>query len=124
MTHHEDHAPTMTSPGETSDLGAALAAKRAELEAELRSLSEEKDETADIAFGKRVGDGTSVAVERLAQVAAHDRLQEMLADVRRAEAKLAAGSYGTCDRCGRLIAAERLEALPWATLCIECASHR
>jgi DnaK suppressor protein len=114
----------MTSPGETSDLGAALAAKRAELEAELRSLSEEKDETADIAFGKRVGDGTSVAVERLAQVAAHDRLQEMLADVRRAEAKLADGSYGTCDACQGPIALERLDALPWATRCIACASAR
>jgi RNA polymerase-binding transcription factor DksA len=48
----------------------------------------------------------------------------MLADVRRAEAKLADGSYGTCDACQGPIAVERLDALPWATRCIACASAR
>lgn len=30
------------------------------------------------------------------------------------------GTYGTCERCGRAINPERLEAKPWATLCIQC----
>jgi DnaK suppressor protein len=30
------------------------------------------------------------------------------------------GTYGTCERCGRPIAEERLEAIPWALLCIDC----
>ncbi len=30
------------------------------------------------------------------------------------------GSYGICENCGREINAERLEALPHTTLCIEC----
>jgi DnaK suppressor protein len=30
------------------------------------------------------------------------------------------GSYGTCDNCGHAIHIERLEAMPWATLCIDC----
>ncbi|MER3406230.1 MAG: hypothetical protein C4289_14605 [Chloroflexota bacterium] len=34
--------------------------------------------------------------------------------------KLDAGTYGICDNCGRPIAPERLEALPHATLCIQC----
>jgi DnaK suppressor protein len=114
----------MSGADDTGDVAAALAAKRVELEAELQGLSREEADTGGISFGKRVGDGTSVAVERLAQVAAHDRLQQMLADVRRAEAKLADGTYGSCDRCGTAISAERLEALPWATMCIECASRR
>jgi RNA polymerase-binding transcription factor DksA len=29
------------------------------------------------------------------------------------------GTYGRCERCGGPIEPERLEALPWATLCIE-----
>jgi RNA polymerase-binding protein DksA len=29
------------------------------------------------------------------------------------------GTYGTCGKCGKQIAPERLEAIPWATLCIE-----
>lgn len=103
---------------------AVLAAKRAQLEAELTGLATGPTDTGGISFGKRVGDGTSIAVERLAQVAAHDRLQDTLAEVRRAEEKLAESTYGTCDGCGRDIAPDRLDALPWATLCIECAARR
>lgn len=107
-----------------AEVAAQLAAKRTELEAELAELTRELPDTGGIGFGKRVGDATSVAVERMAQVAAHDRLQVMLADVRRAETKLADGTYGTCDACGEPISADRLDALPWAGLCIRCASRR
>jgi len=98
---------------------AVLAAKRTQLESELDILAAPSADQGGISFGKRVGDGTSLAVERLSQVAAHDRLQDLLADVLRAEQKLADGTYGRCDVCGRDIGAGRLEALPWATLCIE-----
>ena len=102
----------------------ALAAKRVQLEAELDILAAPSADQGGISFGKRVGDGTSVAVERLSQVAAHDQLQDLLADVVRAEQKLVDGSYGRCDVCGRPIGAGRLEALPWAALCIEDATAR
>jgi DnaK suppressor protein len=102
----------------------ALAAKRAQLEAELATLAAPNADQGGISFGKRVGEGTSLAVERLSQVAAHEQLQDMLADVVRAEQKLADGSYGTCDVCGRPIGRGRLEALPWATMCIDDATAR
>lgn len=102
----------------------ALAAKQAELEAELTHLSAATPDSGGISFGKRVGDGTSVAVERLTQVAAHEKLGETLAAVLRAQENLAEGTYGVCDSCGRPVAAARLEALPWATQCITCASRR
>jgi RNA polymerase-binding transcription factor DksA len=35
--------------------------------------------------------------------------------------RIADGKYGTCMTCGRKIAPARLEALPFATLCIDCA---
>ncbi|MCA1655416.1 MAG: TraR/DksA C4-type zinc finger protein, partial [Pseudonocardiaceae bacterium] len=38
--------------------------------------------------------------------------------------RLAAGTYGTCTRCGRPIAPERLDALPATTTCIQCADRR
>ena len=47
-------------------------------------------------------------------------LRSNLRLVDRALAKMDAGTYGTCERCGRPIGAERLEALPWAMLCISC----
>jgi DnaK suppressor protein len=65
-----------------------------------------------------------MAVERLSQVAVHEQMQETLADVVRAEEKLAEGSYGVCDFCGKPIPAARLEALPWATLCVTDAAVR
>jgi RNA polymerase-binding transcription factor len=105
-------------------VAAVLAAKRAELEAELAGLSAPVDDQGGISFGKRVGDGTSMAVERLSQVAVHDRMQDTLADVVRAEEKLAEGSYGRCDVCGKPIPPERLEALAWATLCVADAAVR
>lgn len=101
-----------------------LADKRGELEAALGLLETPPDSTGAISFGKRVGDGTAMAVERFANVAVHDRLRATLADVIRAQEKLAEGSYGVCDRCGETIAEARLEALPWATLCVTCAGLR
>jgi RNA polymerase-binding transcription factor len=108
--------------GSTTERAAdVLAAKRAELETELAGLSAPAEDQGGISFGKRVGDGTSMAVERLSQVAVHERLQQTLAQVVRAEEKLAEGDYGRCDSCGDRIPADRLEALPWATLCVTCA---
>ena len=103
------------------DVAAVLAAKRAEVRAELDQLTTPAPDAGGISFGKRVGDGTSIAVERITQVAAHDRLQALLAEIDRAEAKLAEDSYGVCDSCGTPIAAARLEARPWSTHCVDCA---
>jgi len=98
-----------------------LGHKRAEVEAELSALSAPAEDSGDISFGKRVGDGTSIAVERITQVAAHDGLQEVLADVTRAEVKLDEGTYGKCDQCGKPIPAGRLEVRPWSTRCVDCS---
>ena len=75
-----------------------------------------------ISFGKRVGDGTSLAVERLTQVAAHEQMLEQLAEVDRALEKLDDDSYGSCDTCGDPIPPGRLEVHPWATRCVACAT--
>ena len=104
------------------DTAAALAEKRAALEAQMESITAVPSDLGGISFGKRVGEGTSLAVERLSQIAAHDRLQHTLAEVGRAEEKLDDGTYGTCDRCAGAVHAARLDAMPWATLCIDCAA--
>ena len=114
MPHHDP----------ATDLGAVTAllqAKRAEILAELAQLEKPAADAGGISFGKRVGDGTSIAVERITQVAAHDRLQAVLEEVDRAEAKVNEGSYGVCDSCGKEIAAARLDARPWSTHCVDCA---
>lgn len=108
----------------TDDIGALLLAKKAEIEGQLAGLAAPPEEQGSISFGKRVGEGTSMAVDRLSQVAAHDRLQVTLADIDRALAKVEDGTYGTCDVCGKPIGDERLEALFWAVLCVQDAARR
>ncbi len=98
-----------------------LRAKRAEVAAELDGLTQPPPDSGGISFGKRVGDGTSIAVERITQVAAHDGLQVMLAEIDRAEAKVLDGTYGVCDTCLEPIAPARLEARFWSTHCVSCA---
>lgn len=59
----------------------------------------------------------------------NDEVLEQLDDSGRAEiamieaalARINAGTYGICAQCGNPIAPPRLEALPYTTLCINCA---
>jgi DnaK suppressor protein len=101
-----------------------LTAKLAEVDAEMAEMEKPPTDQGTISFGKRIGEGTSMAIDRMAQVAVHERLQRTRADVERALAKLDEGSYGQCDVCGRAIPEGRLEALPWAVLCVEDAGKR
>jgi RNA polymerase-binding protein DksA len=54
-------------------------------------------------------------------VALEDELREQEREVERALARLEDGSYGVCTECGDEIAKPRLEALPAAALCFDCA---
>jgi DnaK suppressor protein len=51
------------------------------------------------------------------------QVSQTLAELDAARVRLAAGTYGVCERCGRPIAPERLAARPEARLCITCASR-
>jgi DnaK suppressor protein len=119
-----DGAVGETAQAEAAATSEVLAAKQRAVEAELAELETPAENAGGISFGKRVGDGTSIAVERLSQVAAHERLTALLSDVRRAQLKLLEGTYGICDRCGTPIAADRLEVLPWASYCVTCPRER
>lgn len=102
---------------------AVLTAKLAEIDDQMAEMVKPPTDQGAISFGKRIGEGTSLAIDRLAQVAVHDRLQVTRADVVRALAKLDEGSYGRCDSCGEPIGAGRLEALPWAVRCVQDAAR-
>jgi DnaK suppressor protein len=100
-----------------------LRARHDELASELGVVTTvERDPDASVSFGKRVGDGTTEAVERLNRVGTARELEAMLGDVDRALEKVEEGTYGICDRCGTLIPEVRLEARPWAVLCVDCAA--
>ena len=105
-------------------IGAMLAERATALRAELEGLTEAPEDFGVIQFGKRAGDATNVAAEQLSRVGAHDELSSVLADIERAQEKLAEGTYGQCDGCGGPIGDARLEALPWASECVSCRGAR
>ncbi|WP_137121167.1 TraR/DksA family transcriptional regulator [Segeticoccus rhizosphaerae] len=101
------------------DIDNLLAEREERLEAELAELTKPAGELGTISFGKRVGEGTSMAVDRLTAVSTQEHLLAMLEDVRRARERLADGSYGRCEVCGEPIPEERLEVRPWALRCVQ-----
>ncbi|MFZ0014098.1 MAG: TraR/DksA C4-type zinc finger protein [Acidimicrobiia bacterium] len=101
-----------------------LSSRREELSAELARLTKPPEGVAAVGFGKRVGDGTTEAVERLATTATARSLAASIAGIDRALERLDGGLYGLCDRCGAPIPSDRLEALPATTSCVECARSR
>jgi RNA polymerase-binding transcription factor DksA len=62
----------------------------------------------------------SQVFEQQRDLALREKNELQLAAVEAAVARLDAGTFGTCVRCRRPIAAERLEALRWAAHCIDC----
>ncbi|MGB3184950.1 MAG: TraR/DksA C4-type zinc finger protein [Ornithinimicrobium sp.] len=97
---------------------AELLAKEADLVAQRAVLTRPHADQGTISFGKRVGDGTAMAVDRLSAVTAHDALGAILTEVQRALAKIEEGTYGQCDVCGDDISSGRLEARPWSARCV------
>jgi DnaK suppressor protein len=69
-------------------------------------------------------EGATIAFERQHAAALLSQMRQHLAQIDAAMARLAEGSYGTCENCGQQIGAARLAARPVTTTCISCATHR
>lgn len=98
-----------------------LRVRRAELAAELERLTTPPPPGSSIAFGKRIGEGTAEAVERLSTTAAARSIAGSISDIDRALEKLVDGSYGACDDCNQPIGEARQKALPATARCIDCS---
>ena len=78
------------------------------------------DETEELSFqDNHMGDVATATFDREMASTLEDNSSHVLAEIDAALARIEDGTYGRCERCGKEIGAERLEALPWATLCIE-----
>lgn len=75
-------------------------------------------------FDEGFADSGQVTAERGEVEALAGTLLETLTDIDDAIEKLDAGTYGSCESCGQPITEARLEAMPAARLCINCASAR
>jgi DnaK suppressor protein len=100
---------------------ASLRERLSEIESEIAELTKPPEDAGSISFGKRVGEGTSQAIDRFAEVGVAQEIEPLKTRIERALAKIDDGSYGTCDSCGKPIAEGRLKAAPESALCIDCA---
>jgi RNA polymerase-binding protein DksA len=83
-----------------------------------------EDETAELTSSssndQHLADTATETFDRELAVTLEDNAEAVLGAIDGALQRIDAGTYGTCVRCGKPIASERLEALPYAELCIEC----
>ena len=77
------------------------------------------DEVQESSLDNHLAETASATLDREIDYSVEENEARVLAAIDTALARIADGTYGRCERCGREIEAERLEALPYATLCIE-----
>ncbi len=71
--------------------------------------------------GNHMADDASEVFEQTKNLALKSHLERKLEQVEFAIQRVEKGTYGICDKCGKTISPERLEALPYATTCVDCA---
>ena len=125
-TKHADDGPA--GARFFADQRALLVAERASYMEEAESLREEAEQLAedmepgDIQFDEESGEGDTLNVERERDLALSAQARAAVDEIDRALAKMDAGTYGVCERCGNPIPKARLKALPHAALCVACKS--
>lgn len=92
----------------------------AHIEKELAELGATPDGSVDVRFDEGFADAAQTTSERAKVLSLIEGLQTRLEDVRAALRKIEQKTYGLCERCGKEINPERLEAIPAARLCISC----
>jgi DnaK suppressor protein len=84
------------------------------------SLEDETGELVSSSADQHMADTATETVDREIDYTLEASDGRLLAAVEAALARIDEGTYGTCVNCGAQIAPERLEAMPWATMCIDC----
>ena len=84
------------------------------------SIEDETDELAT-ASDNHMGDMASATLDREIDYTLGENSEQVLSEIEAALERIEQGRYGVCVRCGGSIPPERLEAHPWASLCIEDA---
>jgi RNA polymerase-binding protein DksA len=85
------------------------------------SMEDEAEEVNGGLDTEDIGETASITLGREIDYTLGENSQTVLAEIDRALARVDDGTYGTCTNCGKEIAVARLEAQPWASLCIDCA---
>ena len=79
------------------------------------------DESGDLSSGPgdHLADTATETFMRELDNGLEENAEHLLTEIDGALGRIENGTYGTCVACGKPIGEERLEAVPWATLCID-----
>ena len=112
---------------DTEQFRDALLAERQRVEHALTTLRDEHsgsldDEVEEVAATaeSHLADTASATLGREIDYTLGDNAEQVISEIDAALQRIESGDYGVCASCGREIPRERLEANPWASLCIDC----
>ena len=111
---------------ETDRFRDALLEERKRVQAALENLQEEtagslsEDAGEETAYDNHLADTATETYDRELDYTLEENSGHVLAEIDAALKRIEEGTYGVCTNCGKEIPEDRLEALPWATLCIDC----
>lgn len=112
------------SKDELGDFKRRLEQERTELQEQLVTIEEnsfaasQSDMTGEVAFDDETADAGTATFERERDLSIENNVRDLLGKIDRALEKMAAGTYGICERCGKPISKTRMQALPYVDLCI------
>jgi DnaK suppressor protein len=111
---------------DTGQFRDALLDERRRVEHALATLRDEHpgsldDEVEEFAAGdNHLAETATATLGREIDYTLGDNAEQVLAEIDDALQRIDDGTYGTCVSCSSEIPRERLEANPWASLCIDC----
>jgi DnaK suppressor protein len=112
-------------PQDLSSFRSMLMELRARLRGEVAQVTEEGDETSNLAqIGLDSADPGTGTYDLEFTLGLIENERETLADIQAALNRIDQGSYGVCEDCGGPIAKSRLQVLPYTRVCIDCARER
>lgn len=68
-------------------------------------------------------EASSMKLEYAKELSIEQNTLDLLSKANRALERIDAGTYGICETCETAIPVERLDVLPYSTVCVECASR-
>ena len=115
---------------ETDRFREALLEERTRVQAAIQNLHDEnpgtlaEDAGEETAYDNHLADTATETYDRELDYTLEENSEHVLEEIKAALKRIEEGTYGMCTNCGKQIAEARLEALPWATLCIDCQRDR
>jgi RNA polymerase-binding protein DksA len=115
---------------DTDRFREALLEERRRVQAALQNLHDENpgtlsdDAGEETAYDNHLADTATETYDRELDYTLQENSEHVLSEIDAALRRIDEGTYGICTNCERPIPEERLEALPWATLCIDCQRER